>query len=87
MLDSGAKGRHETSIAKVFVSEVTSRVVDRAVQILGGLGVTGMTPVEHIYRSIRSFRIYDGPSEAHRMAIGRRVLPREGERLPDLTDF
>ncbi len=87
VLDSGAKGRHETSIAKVFVSEVTSRVVDRAVQILGGLGVTGMTPVEHIYRSIRSFRIYDGPSEAHRMAIGRRVLPREGERLPDLTDF
>lgn len=87
VLDSGAKGRHETSIAKVFVSEATSRVVDRAVQILGGLGVTGMTPVEHIYRSIRSFRIYDGPSEAHRMAIGRRVLPRQGERLPDLTDF
>lgn len=87
VLDSGSKGRHETSIAKVMVSEATSRVADRAVQILGGLGVTGMTPVEHIYRSIRAFRIYDGPSEAHRMAIGRRTLPRTGEMLPDLTDF
>jgi len=87
VLDSGAHGRHESSMAKVFVSEATSRVVDRAVQILGGLGVTSMTPVEHIYRSIRAFRIYDGPSEAHRMAIGRRALPREGEMLPSLTDF
>lgn len=87
VLDSGAKGRHETSIAKVFVSEATGRVADRAVQILGGLGVTGMTPVEHIYRSIRAFRIYDGPSEAHRMAIGRRSLPRGDDLLPDLTAF
>lgn len=87
VLDSGGKGRHESSIAKVFVSEAASRIVDRSVQILGGLGVTGMTPVEHIYRSIRAFRIYDGPSEAHRMAIGRRSVPRENEWLPDLTDF
>lgn len=87
VLDSGAHGRHESSMAKVFVSEATSRVVDRSVQLLGGLGVTSMTPVEHIYRSIRAFRIYDGPSEAHRMAIGRRVLPREGEMLANLTDF
>ncbi|RUM98173.1 acyl-CoA dehydrogenase [Pseudaminobacter arsenicus] len=87
VLDSGATGRHESSMAKVFVSEATSRVADRAVQILGGLGVTSMTPVEHIYRSIRAFRIYDGPSEAHRMAIGRRALPNESEMLPDLTDF
>jgi acyl-CoA dehydrogenase len=87
VLDSGAKGRHETSIAKVMVSEATGRVADRSVQILGGLGVTGMTPVEHIYRSIRAFRIYDGPSEAHRMAIGRRTLPRQEDLLPDLTDF
>lgn len=87
VLDSGSRGQHESSIAKVFVSEATSRVVDRSVQILGGLGVTGMTPVEHIYRSIRAFRIYDGPSEAHRMAIGRRALPRGDEMLPDLTDF
>lgn len=88
VLDAGAKGRHESSIAKVFVSEAASRVVDRCVQILGGLGVTGLSPVEHIYRSIRAFRIYDGPSEAHRDAIARRVLPREdSELLPDLADI
>lgn len=86
VLDTGAKGRHESSIAKVYVSEAASRVVDRSVQILGGLGVTGFSPVEHIYRSIRAFRLYDGPSEAHRMAIARRVLPRgEAELLDDLT--
>ncbi|WP_417598974.1 acyl-CoA dehydrogenase family protein [Pararhodobacter oceanensis] len=87
VLDSGAKGRHESSMAKVFVSEATSRIVDRSVQLLGGIGVTGLTQVEHIYRSIRAFRIYDGPSEAHRMAIGRRVLPRGNDMLPSLTDF
>jgi alkylation response protein AidB-like acyl-CoA dehydrogenase len=87
VLDMGGQGRQESSIAKVFVSEATSRVVDRAAQILGGLGVTGMTPVEHIYRSIRAFRIYDGPSEAHRMAIGRRSLPRGNELMPDLTEL
>ncbi|MCA0204756.1 MAG: acyl-CoA dehydrogenase family protein [Proteobacteria bacterium] len=87
VLDAGSQGRHESSMAKVFVSEATSRVVDRSVQILGGLGVTGMTPVEHIYRSIRAFRIYDGPSEAHRMAIGRRSLPKGDDLLPDLTAF
>lgn len=84
VLDRGEKGRHESSMVKVFVSEATSRVVDRCVQILGGLGVTGYTPVEHIYRSIRAFRIYDGPSETHRWAISRRVLPSEEDALPDL---
>ena len=79
ILDSGAKGRHETSMVKVYVSEALSRVVDRSMQILGGLGVTGYTPVEHIYRSIRAFRIYDGPSEVHRFAIAGRVLPGENE--------
>lgn len=79
VLDTGAKGRHESSMVKVFVSEALSRVVDRSMQIMGGLGVTGYTPIEHIYRSIRAFRIYDGPSEVHRMAIARRVLPGENE--------
>lgn len=87
VLDAGASGAQESSIAKVFVSEATSRIADRSVQVLGGLGVTAMTPVEHIYRSIRAFRIYDGPSEAHRGAIGRRSLPKGADIRPDLTDF
>lgn len=84
LLDSGAHGRHESSMVKVFVSEAVGRVVDRAVQILGGLGVTGYTPVEHIYRSIRAFRIYDGPSETHRWAIARKSLPDPSE-APEIS--
>ncbi|MEO1226154.1 MAG: acyl-CoA dehydrogenase, partial [Pseudomonadota bacterium] len=79
LLDQGEKGRHESSMVKVFVSEAVQRIVDRSVQILGGLGVTGDTPVEHIFRSIRAFRIYDGPSETHRWAISRKVLPKADE--------
>ena len=73
LLDAGDKARHETSLAKVFVSEAVYRVVDRCVQILGGLGVMADTPVEAIWRSARAFRIYDGPSETHRDAIARHI--------------
>jgi acyl-CoA dehydrogenase len=72
-LDAGEKARHETSLAKVFVSEAVYRIVDRCVQILGGMGVMADTPVEAIWRSARAFRIYDGPSEAHRDAIARQI--------------
>jgi len=49
-------------------------VVDRCVQILGGRGVTGETVVERIFRDIRPFRIYDGPSEVHRMSLAKKIL-------------
>jgi acyl-CoA dehydrogenase len=73
LLDRGEKAGNETSLAKVACSEALCRVVDRAVQILGGLGVTDDTVVARIYRDIRAFRIYDGPSEVHRWAIARRL--------------
>jgi alkylation response protein AidB-like acyl-CoA dehydrogenase len=60
----------------VICSEAIFRIADRCVQILGGLGVTRDTVVERIFRETRSFRIYDGPSEVHRWAIGRRLLGR-----------
>jgi len=66
--------RHESSICKVFVAEAINRVIDRAVQICGALGVSTDTPLEHFYREARDFRIYDGPSEVHRMVIARNVL-------------
>jgi len=66
--------RHESSICKVFVAEAVNRVIDRAIQICGALGVSTDTPLEHFYREARAFRIYDGPSEVHRMVIARRVL-------------
>jgi acyl-CoA dehydrogenase len=72
-IDSGQPARHETSIAKVFVSEAVFRIVDRAVQLLGGDGVTHDLPVARFLNEVRPFRIYDGPSETHRWAIARRA--------------
>jgi acyl-CoA dehydrogenase len=76
LLDQGQQARLETSMYKVYCSEALGRVVDRSLQILGGMGVTDDTVVERIYRDIRPFRIYDGPSEVHRFAIAREVLRR-----------
>ena len=78
LLDRGEHARHESSMVKTSVSEALFRVADRCVQVLGGLGVTRDTVVEQIFREIRAFRIYDGPSEVHRWAIARRIL-RSGE--------
>jgi acyl-CoA dehydrogenase len=66
-------GGPESSLAKVAVSEALYRVADRAVQVLGGLGVTDDTPVHQIFREIRAFRIYDGPSEVHRWSMAKRI--------------
>lgn len=79
MLDQGEKARHETSMAKVFVAETVDRVVDRAVQMCGGLGVSEDSPLASLYRETRAFRIYDGPSEVHRMSVARRVFRRAGQ--------
>lgn len=78
--DTTDPGRHESSMAKVFVSEALFRIADRCMQILGGLGVTHDTQVERIFREVRTFRIYDGPSEVHRWAIANR-LARKQEAL------
>lgn len=72
-LDRGEHARHESSMAKVFVSEALFRVADRCMQALGGLGLTADTQVERIFREIRAFRIYDGPSEVHRWAIANQI--------------
>ncbi len=74
VLDQGGRGKMESSMSKVAVSEAVWRVVDRSVQILGGQGVTGETIAMRIFRDIRAFRIYDGPSEVHRWSIARRLL-------------
>ena len=74
VLDQGGKGTLESSMAKVTVSEAVWRVVDRCVQVLGGQGVTGETIVMRIFKDIRAFRIYDGPSEVHRWSIARKLI-------------
>lgn len=72
-LDIGARGTIESSMAKVSVSETLFRVADRCVQIMGGTGVSGDTVVEQIFREVRAFRIYDGPTEVHKWSIAKRI--------------
>jgi acyl-CoA dehydrogenase len=73
-LDRGDEARQETSICKVFVAEAVGRVIDRCIQVCGASGYSRDLPLERLYRDVRAFRIYDGPSEVHRMVIARRVL-------------
>ncbi|HEY0486903.1 MAG TPA: acyl-CoA dehydrogenase family protein [Mycobacteriales bacterium] len=80
-LAQGARGTEESSRAKVFVSEAAGRIVDRSVQLAGGLGTTDELVIGRIYADIRAFRIYDGASEVHRMSIAKRVARRTREEL------
>ncbi len=73
ILDTGDLGTAQSSIAKVAVSEALMRVADRCVQVMGGTGVTGDTIVEQVFREIRAFRIYDGPSEVHRWSLAKKI--------------
>ena len=74
LLSQGQEARVETSMAKLHVAESVHRVIDRAVQICGALGVSDDGPLAEFYREARAFRIYDGPSEVHRMVIAREIL-------------
>ncbi|MCY1392803.1 (R)-benzylsuccinyl-CoA dehydrogenase [compost metagenome] len=76
VLDQGSRGNTESSMAKVISSEAIWRVIDRSVQVLGGQGVTAETIVERIFRDARAFRIYDGPSEVHRMSLAKKIFGR-----------
>jgi len=78
VLDQGHLGLHESSRAKVIVSEAVWRVADRCVQILGGQGVANETVVARIFADMRAFRIYDGPSEVHRWSLAKRIV--KGQR-------
>lgn len=75
-LDQGVPGTEESSMAKVAVSEAVYAVADRCVQVLGGMGVTDDTPVHQIFRDIRAFRIYDGPTEVHKWSLANRIRKR-----------
>ena len=72
-LDQGSKGTAESSMAKYACGEMLYAIADRCVQVLGGLGITDETPVGQIFREIRAFRIYDGPSEVHLWSLANRV--------------
>jgi len=73
VLDSGSLGTTESSMTKASVSELLYRVADRCVQVMGGTGVSKDTVVEQIFREIRAFRIYDGPTEVHKWSIAKKI--------------
>ncbi|MBV8271683.1 MAG: acyl-CoA dehydrogenase [Cupriavidus sp.] len=73
VLDGGSLGTAESSMAKVAVSEALFRVADRCVQIMGGNGVSRDTIVEQIFREVRAFRIYDGPTEVHKWSLAKKI--------------
>ncbi len=72
VLDTGDLGTTESSMAKVAVSDALMRIADNCVQVMGGTGVTDRTIVEQVFREIRAFRIYDGPTEVHKWSSPRR---------------
>jgi len=72
--DRGEDARVEASVAKLYSSEMLGRVIDNAVQIHGGYGVTKEFPLERWYREARVRRIGEGPSEVHRMVIARALF-------------
>ncbi len=74
LIEAGEEYRQEVSMAKVYVSEIMGDIIDRSLQIHGSLGYSGDLPLERYYRDARAARIYDGPSEVHRMVVARNVL-------------
>ena len=73
VLDAGLPGTVESSMTKVAVSEALFRIADRCIQTMGGAGVSGDTIVEQVFREIRAFRIYDGPTEVHKWSLAKKI--------------
>lgn len=73
-LDEGDEARVEISLIKFFAARVLGEVVDRAIQVHGGLGLTDDTPLALMWRLARGGRIYDGADEVHKLVVARRIL-------------
>jgi alkylation response protein AidB-like acyl-CoA dehydrogenase len=73
-IDAGDEARVEISLIKFYAARVLNEVIDRAVQVHGGLGLTDRTPLAAMQAAARGGRIYDGPDEVHRMVVSRRIL-------------
>jgi acyl-CoA dehydrogenase len=73
-IDDGDEARVEVSLIKFFAARVLNEVIDRALQVHGGLGMTEDTPLAGMWRQARAARIYDGADEVHKMVVARRIL-------------
>ena len=83
LLDQGQDAREQIAMVKVHAAETLGRVVDRAVQLFGGMGFCKELPIERYYRDARIYRIFDGTSEIHRTVIAKSVM-RKGAALFDM---
>ena len=72
--DAGRDVRTEASMIKVFATEMASDALDHAMQAYGAMGMTKEMPLQLMASKVRTMRIYEGPSEVHRMSIARRIL-------------
>jgi alkylation response protein AidB-like acyl-CoA dehydrogenase len=72
--DRGGKVTKEAAMAKMTATESAQQVIDAAVQMFGGLGVTSGHPAERLYREIRALRIYEGATEVQQLIIARELL-------------
>lgn len=68
------EARQEISMIKFLVAGTLQKVVDRALQVHGGLGMTDDTVLAFFYRQERAARIYDGPDEVHKLSLAKRIL-------------
>ena len=73
-IDEGDEARVEISLIKFHAARVLGDVIDRALQVHGGLGMTEDTPLASMWRAARAGRIYDGPDEVHKLVVARRLL-------------
>lgn len=72
--DAGQDVRTEASMVKVFGTEMATEVLDDAMQTFGAMGVAKELPLQLMMQKVRTMRVYEGPSEVHRMVIARRML-------------
>jgi acyl-CoA dehydrogenase len=84
LLDQGLDAREHIAMVKVHAAETLGQVVDRAVQVYGGMGFCKELPIERYYRDARIYRIYDGTSEIHRGVIAKSAL-KKGAALFDVN--
>jgi alkylation response protein AidB-like acyl-CoA dehydrogenase len=74
--DAGKDVRTEASMIKVFGTEMATEIVDHAMQTFGAMGVAKELPLQLLAQKVRTMRVYEGPTEVHRMSIARRIIGR-----------